>query len=220
MWVAHTFDTFDMVFKGLVIGIASSAPMGPAGVLTVRRTLTKGRAFGFVTGMGAAVSDLIYALAAGWGFSFVLDFADNPRATRGLQLAGAALLFVFGVWLFRSNPAKCIHPPSNRRGTLAQNAITGFLLTFSNPLIVLLFLVLFARFSFVVPGNPVNQTVGYVSLFLGATSWWWGLTYCIHRLGSRFREGGLRRLNQTVGVVVMVMCLLGFYLSLSGKILY
>ncbi len=210
----------DMVVKGLVIGLASSAPMGPAGVLTVRRTLNKGRAFGFATGLGAATSDIIYALVAGWGLSFVLDFVNNPHASYWLQLAGAALLFGFGVHVYRANPERHIHAPSNRRGTLVQNALTGFLLTFSNPLIVLLYLVLFARFSFIVPGNPINQTIGYASLLMGAVGWWWFLTWGVSRVGVRFRDDGLRWLNRTIGVAVMVASLLGFYFTLRGKTLY
>jgi arginine exporter protein ArgO len=72
-------DILDLVLKGLIIGIMASAPMGPVGVLCVQRTLNKGRWYGFVTGIGAAVSDLIYALITGLGMSFVMDLITNPR---------------------------------------------------------------------------------------------------------------------------------------------
>ena len=55
----------EIVVKGMIIGIVASAPMGPVGVLCIQRTLNKGRAYGFVTGTGAALSDILYALLTG-----------------------------------------------------------------------------------------------------------------------------------------------------------
>ena len=78
MWIQHV-DAIDLVFKGLIIGVVASAPMGPVGVLAVRRTLNKGRWYGMATGVGAAVSDIIYALITGLGMSFVMDFVQRPR---------------------------------------------------------------------------------------------------------------------------------------------
>ena len=79
----------EIVVKGLIIGIVASAPMGPVGVLCIQRTLNKGRMYGFVTGCGAAVSDIIYALITGYGLSFIYDFIHNERNLFGLQLCGS-----------------------------------------------------------------------------------------------------------------------------------
>lgn len=67
-------DLLELILKGLLIGIIASAPMGPVGILCIQRTLNKGRWYGFVTGVGAAASDIIYALITGLGMSFVMDF--------------------------------------------------------------------------------------------------------------------------------------------------
>ena len=64
-------DLMELALKGILIGIIASAPMGPVGVLTIQRTLKKGRWYGLVTGLGAAVSDIIYAMVTGLGMSFV-----------------------------------------------------------------------------------------------------------------------------------------------------
>ena len=66
--------TLEVVVKGVLIGLVASAPMGPVGVLCVQRTLNKGRAYGIVTGTGAAFSDILYALLTGYGLSFLYDF--------------------------------------------------------------------------------------------------------------------------------------------------
>lgn len=70
-------DILDLMFKGVLIGILASAPMGPVGVLCIQRTLNKGRWYGFVTGIGAAVSDIFYALITGLGMSFVMEFIEK-----------------------------------------------------------------------------------------------------------------------------------------------
>ena len=72
-------NILDFIFKGMLIGVIASAPMGPVGILCVQRTLNKGRWFGFATGIGAAVSDIIYAAFAGFGMSFVMDFITNDQ---------------------------------------------------------------------------------------------------------------------------------------------
>ena len=219
MWI-QPVDALDLAVKGVIVGVVVSAPMGPVGVLAVQRTLNKGRWYGFVTGVGAALSDFLYALITGAGMSFVMDFVSNPRTMHWLQLIGAVMLWLFGLYTYRSNPAKNMRPASSRRGTLMHNAMTGFALTVSNPLIVLLLVALFARFAFVVPGHPVEQTVGYVALLGGALLWWYGLTYSINKVKARFDVRGIVWLNRTIGIVVMVASLLGFYFTLRGRSLY
>ncbi len=219
MWIQHV-DAVDLVFKGLIIGLVASAPMGPVGVLTVQRTLNKGRWYGFVTGLGAAASDIVYALITGLGMSFVMDFVERPRNMYALQLVGAVMLFGFGLFTFKSNPTRSLHPSSNRRGTLWHNALTGFLVTLSNPLIVFLFVALYARFAFIVPGHRIEQGVGYLAVIGGAVIWWWGLTYSINKIRNHFDIHGIVWLNRTIGIVVMVVSLLGFYFTLRGRSLY
>lgn len=219
MWIQHV-DAIDLIFKGLLIGVVASAPMGPVGVLTVKRTLNKGRWFGLATGLGAVVSDLLYALLAGLGMSLVMDFVEQPRTMYLLQLLGAVMLFLFGWFTFRANPTRTMTKASGQRGTLLHNGMTGFLVALSNPLIVLLFVALFARFAFVVPHHYVEQTFGYIAIAVGAVGWWYGLTYGIDHVRNRFDMRGIVWMNRTIGIVVMVVSVLGFYFTLRGRLLY
>ena len=219
MWIQHV-DAIDLVFKGVIIGVVASAPMGPVGVLTVKRTLNKGRWYGFSTGVGAVASDLAYALVTGLGMSIVMDFVEKPHNMYVLQLVGAVMLFLFGMFTYRSNPTKNLHPSGKQRGTLLQNAMTGFIVTLSNPLIVFLFVALFARFAFIVPDHPFEVGMGYLGIIVGSLLWWYGLTYSISRVRDRFDIRGIIWLNRTIGVVVMAVSLLGFYFTLRGKALY
>ena len=126
-------NILDFIFKGIIIGVIASAPMGPVGILCIQRTLNKGRWFGFVTGVGAAFSDIVYALFTGLGMSFVMDIVNNAQNKFYLQIFGGLLLLVFGVYCFKSNPTKNMHQSSKRQGTLWHNAITAFFVTLSNP---------------------------------------------------------------------------------------
>mgnify|MGYP002622786668 CR=1 FL=1 len=217
MWFEH-ITLLDLTVKGLLIGMVASAPMGPVGVLTIQRTLNKGRWYGLVTGLGAALSDMIYALMTGVGMSFVIEFIENPRTMYVLQLAGSVLLFAFGWYTFRTKPQ--LREPSKNKGTLAHNCLTGFLVTFSNPLIIFLFLALFARFTFVVPEHVGQQILGYISIFLGAMLWWYGLTYIVDKLRTSFDIQRIGLINRIIGMGVMVVSILGLLSTLLGLTLY
>ena len=203
-YILDQVGPLEMAFNGMIIGIVASAPMGPVGVLCVQRTLNKGRWYGFATGVGAAISDLIYAAIAGFGMSFVVDIIENPIIAYWIKVAGSILLFIFGVWTFRSNPAQQIRPVSKNKSNLVHNFITGFLVTLSNPLILFLFVAMFGQFTFVV-NNFVPQIVGYVVIVVGALLWWFGLTWLINKVRNRFDVRGIWIINRVIGVIVMVV---------------
>ncbi len=198
------FNFLDIIIKGMIIGIVCSAPMGPIGVLCVQRTLNKGRWFGFVTGLGAALSDLIYALLTGFGMSFVMQLIDNPQNKFFLQISGSILLFCFGIYCFRSNPQSLVHKSKGVQGSLLHNFITAFIVTFSNPLIIFLLLATFAQFAFVVPNHPLEMSLGYLSIAGGAVLWWYGLTWMIDRVREFFSLDAIKIINRIIGTIVMV----------------
>lgn len=215
MWF-EPVNTLDIILKGLIIGIVASAPMGPVGVLCIQRTLNKGRWFGFVTGIGAALSDIIYALITGFGMSFVVEFIENKTNMFYLQLIGSIMLLFFGLYTYRSNPAESIRPASKNKGTLIHNFVTAFFVTLSNPLIIFLFVALFARFTFVVPDHALQQSLGYLSIFIGALLWWFTLTHAINKVRTRFKVKEIFVLNKIIGGVVIVAAIIGFMITFTG----
>ena len=198
-------DILDIIFKGLIIGILCSAPMGPVGILCVQRTLNKGRWYGFVTGVGATASDLIYALITGFGMSFVMDLINNAQNRFFLQLTGSIMLLIFGLFCFRSNPTKNMHRSGFQKGTLMHNGFTAFLVTLSNPLIIILFMALFAQFSFIMPNRPLEMLVGYLSIVGGAFLWWFGLTWLVDKIRNKFEDYGIIIINKVIGSVVIII---------------
>lgn len=213
MWI-EPVNTLELVIKGLIVGILASAPMGPVGVLTIQRTLNKGRWYGMVTGLGAAVSDIIYAAISLLGMSFVMDFIENPRNMFWFKVIGGILLMLFGIYTYLSNPTNNLRPANPNKGSLWHNGITGFLVTFSNPLIILLFIALMARFEFVVPEHYWEQGLGYIAIFAGALIWWFGLTYIINKVRNKFQVSTICKINRLIGSVVIIAGFLGFLWAL------
>jgi threonine/homoserine/homoserine lactone efflux protein len=201
-------DILDLMFKGVLIGILASAPMGPVGVLCIQRTLNKGRWYGFVTGIGAAVSDIFYALITGLGMSFVMEFIEKGSNLFYLQISGSIMLLFFGIYCFKSNPTKKIHVSGNKKGSLVHNGVTAFLVTFSNPLIIFLFMGCYAQLAFVVPNHPLEMCVGYLSIVLGALLWWYGLTWLIDKIRGNFTTNGILIINRVIGSAVIIFSLL------------
>jgi len=203
--ILQSIGPLEMLVKGIIIGVMASAPMGPVGILCVQRTLNKGRWFGFATGVGAALSDIIYALITGCGLSFVVDIIDDPSVGFWMKFAGSVILFLFGVYTFRTNPVNRVKPVSHNRGSLLHNFATGFLVTFSNPLIIFLFVALFGQFTFILPGNPLPQVIGYVFIVVGAVGWWFLLTWLVDKVRTHFNVRGIWMINRTIGCVVMLV---------------
>lgn len=212
----------EIMLKGIIIGIIVSAPMGPVGVMCIRRTLNKGRWHGFMTGIGASVSDLVYATITALGMSFVFDFINNAHNMFVLQVVGSILLFFFGLHTFRTNPHSYRANPMDKLGSypvtkskLAYNFATGFALAISNPLVILMFVALFARMSFVLPELDFAERVaGYASIWMGAAVWWFAITWLVDKLGSRFDVRGIWLLNRVIGSAVMIFGILGIAYTL------
>ena len=222
-----TFDVntipnlLDIVFKGLLIGIIASAPMGPVGVLCVQRTLNKGRWYGFVTGCGAALSDIIYAGITGLGMGMVVELVSNDTNRFYLQIVGSLMLLAFGVFTYRTDPTKNLRKPGQNKGTLTHNGITAFLVTLSNPLIVFLFMALYAQFSFGLQiDKPIELVAGFISIIGGALLWWWGLTWLVDVIRLKFDHNGIRIINRIIGTLVIVGSIIVLLTTLFSLHLY
>ncbi|MBD5270664.1 MAG: LysE family transporter [Bacteroides sp.] len=197
-----------IMLRGMLIGILVSAPMGPIGMLCIQRALGKGRLPAFYTGVGAALSDLIYCLLTGLGLAFVTDFIEANQSL--LQLIGSVVLLVYAGYLFVSNPSRSLQARGMQATTAWKDIATGFFLTVSNPLILFFIIGLFARFSFLAPEfMAYHYVAGYISIFVGAVLWWFGVTWFVNKVRSHFNIRSLWLINRVVGGVIMVMGAVG-----------
>jgi len=214
-------NLLDIVFKGLLIGIIASAPMGPVGVLCVQRTLNKGRWYGFITGCGAALSDIIYAGITGLGMGMVVELVSNDTNRFYLQIAGSLMLLAFGIFTYRTDPTRKMRQPGQKKGTLTHNGITAFFVTLSNPLIIFLFMALYAQFSFgLQPDKPIEMVAGFTSIVGGALLWWWGLTWLVDKIRLKFDNNGIRIINRIIGTLVILGSVIVLLTTLFSLHLY
>lgn len=197
-----------IMFRGLLIGILVSAPMGPIGMLCIQRTLNRGRLPAFFTGVGAALSDLIYCLLTGLGLSFVTDFVETNQSL--LQVIGSVVLVIYAAYLFTANPSRSLQSTRVGSGNPWKDFGTGFLFTVSNPLILFFIIGLFAQFSFLAPEfRAYHYVAGYISIFLGAVLWWFAVTYFVNKVRRHFNIRSLWLLNRILASIIMGMGCVG-----------
>ncbi len=199
----------ETIYKGIIIGIIVSAPMGPIGILCVQRTLNRGRMHGLATGLGAMVSDLIYASITLIGMGFVNDLLEANEQL--LQYAGGLVIILFGIAISLTNPLKILKPTTSAPETrYNQDFVTAFFLTLSNVAIVFLFISLFARFHYSpLDTNWFTFAVGLISIGLGALIWWFFITTYVSKLKRYFNRQSLKFFNRIVGTILIVLGVLG-----------
>lgn len=188
--------------------------MGPIGMLIIQRTLSKGRWPAFFTGIGAALSDLLYCLLAGFGLSFITDIIERHQFA--LQVFGSVVLAAFGLYLFRKNPTRSLKTAQVDSRSYWSDFISGFFLTFSNPLILFFIIGLFARFNFILPEFEIFHYIwAYLTIFGGALLWWYFVTFLVSKLRSRFNVRSLWLVNRIVGSILIAMAVIGVLLAVN-----
>ena len=202
----------ELAIKGFIIGVLVSAPMGPVGMLCIQRTLSRGRWHGFVSGLGAALSDVLYAAITGLSVGLIADIINIYE--KPINIFGCIVLGIFGSFILRSNPVQSLRKHRDSKSSYFQYFITAFLLTFSNALIVLLFLGLFARFTFTLPTDSfLNIIYGLGGIALGAVMWWFLITYIVSKMRRWFSLRGIFILNKSIGIIILILSFAGILLS-------
>ncbi len=205
-----------MVVRGIAIGAIISAPMGPVGILCVQRTLDGGRRHGFYTGIGASISDLFYCLLTGFGLSFIEGFLQENQQV--IQILGSVVLIGFGIYIMRKNPVRSLSPPPATAGRKGKDVLSGFLFTFSNPLILFLIIGLFARFNFQSPDYRwYHYIVGYISIVCGAVGWWWLVTFAVNKVRAHFNLRSMWIVNRVIGIVILIFALYGIISAFTSE---
>jgi threonine/homoserine/homoserine lactone efflux protein len=186
------------LLKGLVIGFCIAAPVGPIGVLCIRRSLAEGMAIGFATGLGAATADAAYGGVAAFGLTAISDFLVGQKFW--LALIGGIFLLYLGVQTFISKPAE---QPANVQGRgLAGAYVSTFVLTLTNPMTILSFVAVFAGIGFGAVGNYVDATILVLGVFLGSAAWWLILSSGVGLLRSRVNDTWMRAVNRLSGAII------------------
>ncbi len=192
------------LLRGLLIGFSIAAPVGPIGVLVIRRTLADGRATGLLSGMGAASADAIYGCVAAFGLTTVSGFLVDQQLW--MRLVGGAFLVYLGQRTFRQRPAEERRTPtaSVRHAGLAGAYASTFFLTITNPLTILSFAAVFAGLGLAGQGaGYASAAVLVAGVFLGSALWWLLLSSGVSLFRSKLGPGALRWVNRISGSIIL-----------------
>jgi len=185
--------------RGIVIGFSIAAPVGPIGVLCIRRTLADGRVTGLVSGLGAATADAVYGTVAGFGLTAVSAALIGVQPW--LRVVGGLFLCYLGATTFVAQPAD-LGTPARGMGMAGAYAST-FLLTLTNPMTILSFGAVFAGLGLAGPAAGYMSAVLLVAgVFTGSALWWLTLSGVVGTMRHRFSVQRLRAVNRLSGVII------------------
>lgn len=185
--------------QGLILGFSIAAPVGPIGVLCIRRTLAFGPVTGLLSGLGAATADAFYGAVAGFGLTFISMLLVSQQYW--LAWVGGIYLLFLGVRILRAAPAQSSQPPG--AGTLASAFLSTFVLTLTNPVTILSFAAIFAGMGLAVNASDFGAATALVlGVFAGSALWWLTLTTVVSLFKAKLRPDVLQWINRISGTII------------------
>jgi threonine/homoserine/homoserine lactone efflux protein len=198
---------FMLIVKGVLMGLLVSIPLGPIGVLVIQRTVNKSRIAGLLSGMGAALSDTLYAIVAGFSLTFIIDFIRAHEIF--FQSVGAVVVLILGISIFFKNPVTDLRRNRLRGNTHFQDIISSFLVTVSNPLTVFVFLAVFTSSGVAINlEKPYHSFFVILGIFLGAFLWWFTLSGIVSLFRHKINLRVLWWINKTAGALIILFVII------------
>jgi threonine/homoserine/homoserine lactone efflux protein len=192
-------QSLGIIFKGLVLGFSIAAPVGPIGVLCIRRTLARGFKSGLASGLGAASADAFYGSIAAAGLSLVASFLIKQQLWLGF-LGGGFLLYL-GVKTFRILPPA--ESNSSEKSSAGGDYLSTLLLTLSNPMTIFMFVAIFGSLGFQSGSAYGNYAFLLVlGVFSGSALWWLTLSALVSLLREKMNARLMVWINRLAGVVI------------------
>ncbi len=190
----------DFLLKGIVLGFSIAAPVGPIGVLCIRKTLEHGRLSGFCSGLGAACADSIYATIAAFGLTAISNFLLAGQSW--FRLIGGCFLLYLGwkTFVAKSAPGSKEIPHT----TLLNDFLSTFFLTITNPMTILSFLAVFAGLGVTALKGSYMDAVGLVlGVFLGSAAWWFLLSEGVTLFRKKVSQKVMTWINRVAGAIII-----------------
>ncbi len=201
-----------LFIQGILIGLFVSIPGGPIGVLCIQRTLQQGRLSGFISGLGAACADTLFAGIAGYGLTMVSDFFQEKKMY--IMLVGAVILMFLGLRMFFRNTINQARAYKYKRSNLFSDFFSVFALTITNPLTIIFYGIVFASFD-MVQDNFWSLGMILSGIFCGAISIWFVLSTFVNIFRKYFRLRVIFYINKIAGVIIILFGLFAVYNAFS-----
>lgn len=190
-----------LFFKGILIGFVIAAPVGPIGILCIRRTLSNHKMLAGSTGLGSASADAFYGAIAAFSLAGIADLIIHYNFY--LKLFGGILLALIGFSIIR-NPSFKREEKINGEDSLLHAYSSAFLLTISNPITLVVFAAAFSAMGI----SPLYESFFHASflvigVFIGACSWWLSLITAIYFMKHKLSDAQLIWINRFSGVILV-----------------
>jgi threonine/homoserine/homoserine lactone efflux protein len=193
-----------LLIESIIIGLTIAAPVGPIGILCIRRTLVRGFLHGFISGLGAATADALYGSIIAFGLTALSSYLLN--ASLGLNIVGGLFLLYLGITTMRTPPTSgTSQTPAS--STLLKDYLSTFALTVTNPMTILAFIGIFAGLGQSTNTNAHNPFIIVAGVFLGSALWWLLLNSSANLLRHRMTEDIMLWVNRISGLVITLFAL-------------
>jgi threonine/homoserine/homoserine lactone efflux protein len=193
-----------LLLRGILIGISIAAPVGPIGVLCIRRTLSNGKLTGFLSGMGAATADMVYGAIAAFGLTVITNLLVENKFW--LQIIGGCFLLYLGIKTFLEKPAD--HAAQANQSGYFSAYLSTFFLTITNPMTILSFVAIFAgTMQAGTTGSPLVLVAG---VFAGSAFWWLTLSFGVGLMRERLTANHMEWINRISGTIIIIFGIVAF----------
>ena len=198
-----------LLLRGFALGFAVPASPGPIFFLCLRRILRRGRLYGFVSGLGVATGDGLYAAIAAFGFAVVINAVTSGR--RPFALIGGAVLMGLGLRILFERTERPAESPYTSTTGLAWAYVSTLGLTITNPATIISFAALAATLSLGGGGGPARPAALAGGVLLGSAAWWGALAIGASLLRARLTPSVIRGINTFSGAAISVLGMLAVY---------
>lgn len=196
----------EQILKAFLVGITVSLPLGPIAVLTIRNSLDRGHGAGFVTGLGACVTDTMWSLLAIFALAAVQKFVDEYVAA--IAIFGGLVVLAVGIKMVFSNPFKRIREDIKGAPSV-KDFLQAILLGLMNPGSMLIIMAMFAFLGLQnIPTMDWKVAPIIIAISCGSATYWFSITKILSLFRNKFSLGMLIWTNRVAGMIVIILALI------------
>jgi threonine/homoserine/homoserine lactone efflux protein len=194
----------EILLKGILLGLAVSMPPGPIGIILINRTIKRGLASGFFSGLGLASADTLLAVLAALGFGVIISFINAERFI--ITLLAGLIIIAIGIKVYLSNPVRDMRNKEKANKSLWRDYYSVFLVSITNPYTIFIFVAFYSGVH--VNGNIKPEHVPFLlipGVLIGTIAWWFFLSYFVSRIKKKIRLRVIVRVNKAAGIIIIVI---------------
>jgi threonine/homoserine/homoserine lactone efflux protein len=208
------FEQLDVFYRGLVLGLMIAMPVGPIGLLCIRRTIQRGLVIGFATGMGAACADTFFGALAAFSVAAIVEFLRHFN--HPIRFLGGAFLLIVA-WHTWRDPPRQPEKDASTSGVVTA-FVSGFLITLTNPITMFGILAVVATFGGLHRTRDAFMLIA--GILAGSTIWWVFLSSGVSLVREHFTENRIMMMNRITSVALAALALWAIASSIVGFLGY